>query len=180
MQRDTVCAIFWLLPCRWHKCNGRLELGSLVIGQGRMILPFWQKPRTVRAFFLHLSFSRLLSMEERFAISMMRLGAARRADSDVIDNPPLLPVKRSRTSAGSAETLDTNSITNTRGDRHRTARSFRIPDCFVLRRLVIGWHSLSLTVNRRGDATASGKKWHDSFICNCVLTLQIKIARIES
>lgn len=29
-----------------------------------------------------------LSMEERFAISMMRLGAARRADSDVIDNPP--------------------------------------------------------------------------------------------
>lgn len=54
-------------------------------------------------------------MEERFAISMMRLGAARRADSDVIDNPPLLVAKRSRTSAGSAETLDTNSITNTRG-----------------------------------------------------------------
>lgn len=36
----------------------------------------------------------------RFAISMMRLGAARRADSDVIDNPPLLAAKRSRTCAG--------------------------------------------------------------------------------
>jgi len=54
-------------------------------------------------------------MGKRFAISMMRLGAAHCADSDVIDNPPLLAAKRSRTSAGLAETLDTNSITNTRG-----------------------------------------------------------------
>lgn len=136
-----------------------------MIGQGRMILPFWQKP-SLSFLFLYLVFSRSLPMEERFAISMTRLAVAPRGFRRNRCSFLLLAVKQyAKSPRYKVDCM------------HGIARSFRSCGRFVLRHLIIEWRVATLILNK---LAMRRREWNKVIrfcyitVSYCVLTLQLK------